>query len=56
MKFNTIIYDELEEVSEVYLFTNSIFDVGFDCNGKKIYVLRFKNIVVDETIPADEKL
>jgi hypothetical protein len=48
--FNKIIYDELEEVSSVYFFKNGIFDVGFDINGKKHYVLRYKNFVVDYSI------
>lgn len=48
--FNTIIYDELEEVTSVIFLQNGIFDVGFDINGKKHYVLRYKNSVTDQSI------
>lgn len=45
-----MIYDELEEVTAVLLFKNGIFDVGFNINGKNIYVKRYKNFVVDYSI------
>lgn len=34
----------------VLLFENGVFDVGFDINGVKHYVLRFRNFVVDPNI------
>ena len=38
-----IIFDELEEMTEVVLFVKGTFDIGFEINGKKFYVKRFQN-------------
>ena len=38
-----ILFDELEEVHEVILIMNGKFDLGFEINGKKIYVIRYTN-------------
>jgi len=48
--YNHIIYDELEEVTHIIFIQKGIFDVGFDINGQKHYVLRYKNFVVDYSI------
>ena len=39
----TIVFSELEEVTEVVLFVNGRFDIGFEMNEKKIFVLRYTN-------------
>jgi hypothetical protein len=40
---NETIFEELDEVSEVILFVRGSFDIGFEINGKKIFVKRFTN-------------
>jgi hypothetical protein len=38
-----IVYSELEEVTEVVMFMNGKFDLGFEINEKKVFVLRYTN-------------
>ena len=38
---NTFIYIETEEVTEVLYFVEGIFDIGFELNDTKNYVLRY---------------
>ena len=40
---NVILFDELEEVNEVLFFVNGVHEVGYELNGEKKYVLKFKN-------------
>ena len=35
--------EELDEVNEVVMFVRGSFDIGFEVNGKKIFVKRFTN-------------
>ena len=37
------IYEELDEVNEVIMFVRGSFDIGFEVNGKKLFVKRFTN-------------
>ena len=39
----TIIYSELEQVSEVIFYCDGIFDLGYEVNEAKFYVLRYTN-------------
>ena len=39
----TIVFSELEEVTEVVFFINGSFDIGFEMNEKKCYALRYIN-------------
>jgi hypothetical protein len=38
-----VLIDELQEVLEVIMFMNGKFDLGFELNGKKSYVIRYSN-------------
>ena len=38
---NTILFAEVEEVTEVIFFVEGIFEIGFEMNGKQHFVLRF---------------
>lgn len=40
---NTIVYTELDEITEVIFFIDGQFDIGFEINGKQIFVLRYTN-------------
>ena len=40
---NIIIYNELDEVNEVIFFNKGDYDVGFEINRERYYVIRFKN-------------
>ena len=44
---NSIIYNELQEVTELFFFLQGQFEIGFDVNGKRFYSLRYKNSVID---------
>lgn len=39
----TIIFQELDEVTEVIFFVDGKFDLGFEINGKEVYVIRYVN-------------
>ena len=39
----TIIFYELSEVTEVIFFVDGKFDLGFEINGKLVYVIRYVN-------------
>ena len=43
MNANTVIYNELDEITEVIFFTDGQFDLGFEVNGKRFFVLRYQN-------------
>lgn len=36
-------YNELDEVNEVIFFTKGDYDVGFEINRERNYVVRYKN-------------
>jgi hypothetical protein len=36
-----IMYDELDEITEVILFVRGKYDVGFEINGKRHFVKRY---------------
>ena len=38
-----VLVDELQEVLEVILIMNGKFDLGFELNGKKSFVIRYTN-------------
>lgn len=40
---NVILFNELEEMNEVLFFTNGVHEIGYELNGVKKYVLKFKN-------------
>ena len=40
-KSQKIIYDELDEVRELYFVMKGSFDIGYEINNRKIYRLRF---------------
>ena len=40
---NVIMYNELDEVNEVIFFTKGDYDVGFEINRERNYVIRYKN-------------
>ena len=43
----TILYEELEEITEIFFFPKGQVDTGFDINRKRQFVLRnTKNIIV----------
>lgn len=39
----TIVYGELDEVTEVILYLNGKFDIGFEVNSKSFFALRYSN-------------
>ena len=41
-----VLLDELEEPSEVIFFRDGNFKVGFEINGKRFYVYKFKNAIM----------
>ena len=43
---NTTLYDELEEITEIYFFPKGQVIIGFGINRKKQFVLRHKNDVI----------
>lgn len=40
---NVIMSNELDEVNEVVFFTKGEYDVGFEINRERNYVIRYKN-------------
>jgi hypothetical protein len=38
-----ILFEELDEVNEVIFFNNGIYEIGFEINRTKEYVLRYKD-------------
>ena len=40
---DTVIYSELDEITEVIFFTDGKFDLGFEVNGERFFVLRYQN-------------
>ena len=40
---NSVIYNELDEITEVIFYYDGKFDLGYDINGKSFYVLRYEN-------------
>lgn len=56
MLTNTIIFHELDEVTEVLFFKNGSFDLGFELNGKHQYVLRYVNSAVPNEKNAGEAI
>lgn len=40
---NSIIYHELDEITEVIFYYDGKFDLGYEINGKNYYVLRYVN-------------
>ena len=39
----TIVYGELDEITEVILYLNGKFDIGFEVNSKNFFALRYSN-------------
>lgn len=42
----TVLFEELEEISEVIFLSKGLVDVGFEINKKKKYVMRYTDQVV----------
>ena len=42
----TVLFEELEEISEVIFVSKGLVDIGYEINKKKKYVLRYSNNVV----------
>jgi len=42
----TVVLDELEEAAEVLFFREGSFKIGFEINGKRFFVLKFKNAII----------
>ena len=45
---DTILYQDLAEVSEVNFFTKGMVKIGFEINNKQQFPLKFKNIIVGD--------
>ena len=54
----TIVYGELDEVTEVILYLNGKFDIGFEVNSKSFFALRYTNKLtsIDENQEQKGKL
>ena len=49
---NVNIYNELDEVNEVYFFNHGDYDVGFEINRELYFVIRYKNSLSANIIGA----
>lgn len=52
----TIIFHELDQISEIIFFENGTFDVGFEVNGESFFILRYKNTSKEDTYCAERNL
>ena len=52
----TIIFNELDQISEIIFFENGTFDVGFEVNGEQFYILRYRNSSSEDTYCAERNL
>ena len=52
----TIIFNELDQISEIIFFENGTFDVGFEVNGEQFFILRYKNSSSEDTYCTERNL